>query len=83
MSNPTALVPPVTLTLRGRPYVVTARESSVMPYTLTGKRGAEFYLVRNVHSKLLIPTTLKANSTLEGVALDDLSEPGTFRVVRG
>lgn len=73
-----------TITLRHRIYTVTAHACNrIAPYTLTGPRGAEFHLIRNVHSGHLRPSTFKSNMTLEGVVLDDQSTPGTFRVVCG
>lgn len=74
-----------TVTVRGREYSVTtfghtAADGSVETrYRLTGKRGAEYDLARNVRNPHML-FAMSWSSTLDGVWLSD--EGGELRVVK-
>ena len=73
---------PSHLTIKGRRYAVSTRESTRgTVYNLTGARGASYFLMRHArepHLLFVVPHDMAA-STLEGVWLTD--EGGTLRVL--
>ena len=71
------------ITIRGREYQVACEErpGKEVSYKLTGKRGAVFHTMRNVHrpdAMFIIPASW-GNKTLEGVWLSD--KDGDLKVI--
>lgn len=76
MTETASVAPPdATIIIRGRQYAVERieRPGKELRYRLTGKRGASFFTMRNVHrpdAMFVVPHSL-GNKTLEGVWLSD------------
>lgn len=68
------------ITIGRTQYTATSKKrDGEVKWALTGKRGAQWTCIRNVHSGLLYPMTFAATRTLERVVLSDKS--GRLEVV--